>query len=121
MAKIVFCEDSTLIQKMIQVALRSTPHEIHFAADGVEGLAIIERERPDLIFSDVGMPEMDGFQLTDAVKARSHLAHIPIVFLTAQSDQAGTVESYPGVAGHLLKPFSPEDLRAKIVEYCGGA
>ena len=39
----------------------------------------------------------------------------------ASVDQGGTVESYPGVAGHLLKPFSPEDLRAKVIEYCGDA
>jgi CheY-like chemotaxis protein len=86
MAKIVCCEDSALMQKMIAVALRPTTHELFVAADGAEGLALVERERPDLVFTDVSMPVMGGFELADALKARPDLAHIPVVFLTAGSD-----------------------------------
>src|SRR5579883_406575 len=93
MAKIVFCEDSPLIQKLIGLALRSTTHEVHLAADGAEGLALIERERPDLVFTDVSMPNVDGYQLADALKARPDLAHIPIIIMTASGDQEQLAEA----------------------------
>jgi len=115
MAKIVFCEDEVRIQKLIRAMLRSTPHEIFIASDGIEGLAIIERERPDLIFTDVSMPNCDGFQLADAVKARPLLTHIPIIFVTAFAQRAEMEEGYRhGAIDYLIKPFSPADLRARI-------
>jgi CheY-like chemotaxis protein len=117
MAKIVFCEDSPVIQKLIGVALRSTAHEVHIAGDGAAGLALIERERPDLVFTDVSMPEMDGYQLADALKARPELAHIPIIIMTASGDQEQLDEGYRhGAAGHFGKPFAAADLRAKVDE-----
>ncbi|TMC23213.1 MAG: response regulator [Chloroflexi bacterium] len=69
MAKLLFCEDEELIQKLIHYALRKTGHELHFASDGNEGLALIENLRPDLIFTDISMPGCDGFQFADAVRA----------------------------------------------------
>ncbi len=121
MAKIVFCEDSPVIQKLIGLALRATAHEVLLAADGTEGLALIERERPDLVFTDVAMPGLDGFQLVAAVKARPDLAHIPVVLMTATSDAEQLAEGYrQGATGYLAKPFSAAALRAKIDELLSG-
>lgn len=117
MAKIVFCEDSGVIQKLIGLAMRSTAHEIHIASDGAEGLELIERERPDLVFTDVSMPNMDGFELTAALKARPHLAHIPVILMTATGDQDQLDEGYRhGAVGHFNKPFNAANLRARIDE-----
>ncbi len=117
MAKIVFCEDSPIIQKLIGLALRSTQHEVHIAADGAEGLELIERERPDVVFTDVSMPNVDGFQLADALKARPDLAHIPIIIMTASGDQEQLDEGWRhGAAGHFAKPFAAAALRAKVDE-----
>jgi CheY-like chemotaxis protein len=115
MALIVFCEDDPTIQKLIRVALRTTPHEILLASDGDEGFALIEQMRPDLIFTDVSMPGLNGLQLCDAVKARPDLAQIPIIFVTASVQRSEIEEGYRhGVLDYLVKPFSPADLRAKI-------
>lgn len=115
MAKIVFCEDEVRIQKLIRTMLRSTSHEIYIASDGIEGLSLIESERPDLIFTDVSMPGCDGFQLTDAIKARPHLAQIPVIFVTAFAQRAEMEEGFRhGAISYLTKPFSPSDLRTKI-------
>jgi CheY-like chemotaxis protein len=115
MAKIVFCEDEVRIQKLIRTMLRSTSHEIYMASDGIEGLSLIECERPDLIFTDVSMPRCDGFQLTDAIKARPHLAQIPIIFVTAFAQRTEMEEGFRhGAISYLTKPFSPSDLRTKI-------
>jgi CheY-like chemotaxis protein len=122
MAKVVFCEDSAVIQKLIGLALRSTAHEVHIASDGAAGLEIIERERPDAVFTDVSMPNMDGFQLADALKARPHLAHIPIVIMTATGDQEQLDEGHRhGAVDHFAKPFNAADLRAKVDEVAGRA
>jgi CheY-like chemotaxis protein len=122
MAKIVCCEDSALMQKMIAVALRPTTHELFVAADGAEGLALVERERPDLVLTDVSMPVMGGFELADALKARPDLAHIPVVFLTAGSDGVPSDEAeHHGGAAYLIKPFSPGELRTKIDELLAGS
>ncbi len=115
MAKIVFCEDEVRIQKLIRTMLRSTTHEIYIASDGIEGLSLIECERPDLIFTDVSMPRCDGFQLSDAIKERPHLAQIPIIFVTAFAQRAEMEEGFRhGATSYLTKPFSPSDLRTKI-------
>src|SRR5438270_9767648 len=94
MAKIIFCEDEERIQKLIRIMLRGSLHEIHIASDGIEGLELIESERPDLIFTDVSMPRCDGFQMADIVKARPHLAHIPIIFVTAFAQRIEKEEGY---------------------------
>ncbi len=115
MTKIIFCEDEVRIQKLIRTTLRSSLHEIYIASDGVEGLALIEKERPDLIFTDISMPNCDGLQLVDEVKARPELAHIPIIFVTAFAQDSEMEEGYQhGASGYLIKPFSPADLRMKI-------
>ncbi len=118
MAKLVFCEDDPTIQKLVRVALRATPHQLYIATDGAEGLALIERERPDMIFTDVAMPIMDGFQLLDMLKARPALARIPVIFMTASVQRHQMEEGYrQSVADYLTKPFTVAELRAKIDEY----
>lgn len=118
MSRVVFCEDDPMIRKLVETAFRSTTHEVHIAEDGKLGFALIERVRPDVVFSDVAMPEMDGFELADAMHARPDLAHIPIVFMTA-SVQREQVEACfrHGAAGHLAKPFTMAELRARVAQF----
>lgn len=117
MARIVFCEDEEQIRKLIQAAMRSTDHAIEMTVNGRDGLAAIEREAPELIVTDLAMPEMGGFALADAIHARPELNHIPIMFVTA-SVQRGDVARFGehGAAGYLAKPFSPKALREKVDE-----
>lgn len=118
MAKLVFCEDNPTIQKMIRVALRSTPHDVFIGDDGIVGLELIEREHPDVIFTDVLMPRLDGLGLTDAVKKRPDLAHIPVILVSASAQRIQLEEGFRhGAVDYLTKPFSPAELRAKVEEY----
>ena len=118
MSKVVFCEDDPMIRKLIQTALRSTTHDVPVADDGKEGLALIEQVRPDVVFSDVAMPKMDGFELAEAIRARPDLAHIPIVFMTASVQRQQIDECFRhGAAGHLAKPFTMAELRARIAQF----
>ena len=88
------------------------------AGDGKEGLDLIECHRPDVVFSDVAMPEMNGFELADAMRARPDLAHIPIVFMTASVQREQIDECFRhGAAGHLAKPFTMAELRARMAQF----
>jgi CheY-like chemotaxis protein len=117
MAKLVFCEDNPLIQKLIAATLRASGHEVEIVADGLAGLAIIEQDPPDAVFTDLAMPGMDGFQLCSEIKARPALAHIPVVVVSASAQRHQIAEAYRrGAADYLAKPFSTAELRAKIDE-----
>ena len=107
-----------MIRKLVQAALRSTTHDVHIAEDGKRGLDLIERLRPDVVFSDVAMPVMDGFELADAMRAMPDIAHIPIVFMTASLQREQIDECFRhGAAGHLAKPFTMAELRARVAQY----
>ena len=107
-----------MIRKLVETALRGTTHEVHFAENGVQGLALIDRVRPDVVFSDVAMPEMDGFAMADAVRATPEIAHIPIVFMTASVQREQIDECFRhGAAGHLAKPFTMSELRARVAQF----
>ncbi|HET8568809.1 MAG TPA: response regulator [Candidatus Limnocylindria bacterium] len=116
-SKVVFCEDDPMIQKVIRAALRTTDHEVHVASDGAEGLALIKRVRPDVVFTDVAMPGLDGYALAKALKADPETRDIPIVFMTAsvQRAQLDRAAAY-GVTSVLAKPFTMADLRARVDE-----
>jgi CheY-like chemotaxis protein len=117
-SRVVFCEDDPMIRKLVQAALRSTTHEVHVAENGRQGLDLIAKVRPDVVFSDVAMPEMDGFELADALRARPDLAHIPIVFMTASVQREQIDECFRhGAAGHLAKPFTMAELRVRVAQY----
>lgn len=122
MGKIVFCEDDPMIRKLIQAALRNAPHEVHIAADGEEGLALIGRIRPDVVFSDVSMPRLDGYQLQEALRASPETANVPIVFMTASVQRAQIDDAIGhGAAGVLTKPFTTADLRARVADFMAAA
>jgi CheY-like chemotaxis protein len=117
-SRVVFCEDDPMIRKLVQTALRNTSHEVHIADDGKLGLDLIKRVRPDVVFSDVAMPGMDGFELADAMRAMLDLAHIPIVFMTASVQREQIDECFRhGAAGHLAKPFTMAELRARVAQF----
>jgi CheY-like chemotaxis protein len=120
MAKIVFCEDDPMVQKLVRLTLRSTPHDIYVAGNGAEGLVLIERELPQVVFTDISMPELDGLQLIQKLQARAHLKHIPVVVVTASVQPHQMEELYRhAVADILEKPFSVHELRAKVDQFAG--
>jgi CheY-like chemotaxis protein len=122
MACIVFCEDDPTIQKLIRISLRATGHDIHIASDGAEGMMLIERLRPHLVFTDVSMPSMDGIQLCTALRAQTELAHIPIVIMTASGSRSDLNEVMrQDTLAVILKPFSTQDLRRMIERFLSNA
>lgn len=117
MSTIVFCEDDPSIRKLIEQAMRGSGHTIHVAADGEEGLRIVEVTHPDLIVTDVAMPVVNGLELAARIRSTAHLASTAIVFMTA-SVQARDLAEYQLLTEipPLQKPFSIAQFRARIAE-----
>jgi CheY-like chemotaxis protein len=120
MAKIVFCEDDVMIRKLIHFALRSSDHEILMADDGIAGLELIRAERPDLIVTDLMMPEMSGLELCRAVRSDPTIRNIPIIVLTASVQRHQAEASFrDGANAFLPKPFTADELRTTIAHHLG--
>jgi signal transduction histidine kinase len=91
------------------------PYRIATASDGASGLEQARALQPDLILSDVMMPEMSGDELVRAIQAEPALASTPVVLLSARADEAFRVRALrDGAADYLLKPFAAEELRARV-------
>jgi two-component system, OmpR family, alkaline phosphatase synthesis response regulator PhoP len=114
-ATILFCEDDPTISKLIQLAMRKTTHRVLMAINGREGLEMARQHKPDLIVTDLSMPEMNGIELFDKVRADPELKSTPMAFLTASTQRSliHSARTRPSEA-LLVKPFSPSQLRAQI-------
>ena len=85
------------------------------AADGKEALATIEKDMPDVVITDLMMPNMDGLELTAHIKRSQDLSHIPVILLTAKSAIESRLEAMKeGADDYVTKPFEPEYLRARV-------
>jgi len=117
-ARILFCEDNPTIRRLLEVSLRGGPHEVEIAPDGAAGLALAERWRPDLIITDISMPDMDGFALVTAVRAHPTLSAVPVLVMSAtmERDKLESIVAQ-GANGFLTKPFSPQSLREAIAAH----
>jgi two-component system, cell cycle response regulator DivK len=116
--RVLVIEDTEDNRQIIRDLLSSVGYELIEAADGAEGVAMAQSQRPDLILMDIQLPEMDGYEATRRIRAISELAHVPIIAVTSYAlsgDEAKTRAA--GCDGYIAKPFSPRQLLAKIREF----
>ena len=112
--RILLVEDNADVSAYLQSCL--TPHyQVHLASNGNEGLRKALAIVPDLIISDVMMPEMDGYELCQRLKADLRASHIPIILLTARADASSRLTGLRrGADAYLSKPFEEEELHVQI-------
>lgn len=111
---ILVVEDNPQLQQHI-VEILSPTYCILTADSGKAGLELAQSEMPDIIISDVMMPEMDGFELTNRIKSEEQTCHIPIILLTAKIDLESQLKGLTFEADHYLtKPFSVEVLTLTV-------
>ncbi|MGQ1788425.1 hybrid sensor histidine kinase/response regulator transcription factor [Saccharicrinis sp. GN24d3] len=85
------------------------------AIDGKNGLALIKEKSPDLIISDVMMPEMNGYELCEAIRSDIAISHIPIVLLTAKTDEEAQMSAFASSADAFInKPFNQKILKIRV-------
>ena len=111
---ILIVEDNIELLMLMQTLLSSKYH-IATAQNGREALEVIERQDLDLIISDVMMPEMDGNELTRQLKEEPNTSHLPIILLTAKTQDSERKESMLlGADDYITKPFKMGDLELRI-------
>jgi response regulator RpfG family c-di-GMP phosphodiesterase/signal transduction histidine kinase len=111
---ILFVDDTLDMRKFVY-SLLENEYNITTAVNGKDGLEKALKIKPDIILSDVMMPEMDGYELTKLIKADETLKGIPVILLTAKADVAMKIEGLEvGADDYLSKPFNSKELKARI-------
>ena len=111
---ILIVDDSVTVIEQLRSILEEY-FKISVALDGQTAISIVENSQPDLILLDIGMPEMDGFEVCEKVKSTPSMRNIPIIFLTATKTFEDEERGFAlGAADFVSKPFSPNILLARI-------
>jgi two-component system response regulator VicR len=110
--KVVCVEDDPGMIDLIKLILTRKGYEVTGASGGREGLEAIERERPVLVLLDLMMPDMDGWEVYQQMKASEAMKHIPVIVITAKAQSIDKVLGLhiAKVDDYVTKPFSPQDL-----------
>jgi two-component system response regulator VicR len=111
--KMILCiEDEQEMIDLIRLILSRRGFEIRGANGGKEGLAIIRKEHPDLVLLDLMMPEMDGWEVYQQMKADDATKNIPVIVVTAKAQSIDKVLGLhiAKVDDYIAKPFSPQEL-----------
>ncbi|MBE0571923.1 MAG: response regulator transcription factor [Ignavibacteriaceae bacterium] len=114
MKKILLVDDEVDILEFLKYNLEQDNFEVLVSSNGKDALKKIS-QNPDLIVLDIMMPEMDGFELYQQIKANKEYQDIPIIFLTAKSGETDEIKGLDlGASDYIQKPISPKKLIARI-------
>ena len=110
--KVLIADDEENIRRVLETRLKLHGYVVAAAENGAKAMELFHAFRPDLAVVDVMMPELDGFAVTEQIRAQSE---IPIILLTALSDVANRITGLElGADDYMVKPFSPKELEARI-------
>jgi signal transduction histidine kinase/ligand-binding sensor domain-containing protein/DNA-binding response OmpR family regulator len=113
-SKILIVEDNNELREYL-VSLFHHHYETHAATNGKEALSLLSQIMPDVILSDVMMPEINGLELCEKVKTNPKTAHIPVILLTARAAAVNELEGLEsGADDYIVKPFNPQLLLTKV-------
>jgi CheY-like chemotaxis protein len=118
--RVLVVEDQEFNRDLLVQILEEDAYTVLVSVDGADAIARAERERPDLILMDFGMPVMDGWEATRRIKAHPALRHIPIIAITSHAmvgDEQRAREA--GCDDYMAKPIHEDELRAKIRHFIG--
>ena len=109
---ILIVEDDKEIREGVEIYLRSQGYEVFQAADGVEGLKVLEQEEIHLAIVDIMMPRMDGIQMTMKLREKYDF---PVIMLSAKSEEVDKITGLNlGADDYVTKPFTPMELMARV-------
>lgn len=110
--RVLVVEDEPILLEALEYNLTRQGYQVYTAGDGLAGLEIAQRERPDLIVLDIMLPKMDGLEVCQAVRQEMNT---PILMLTARADEVDRVVGLEmGADDYLTKPFSIRELLARV-------
>jgi two-component system, OmpR family, KDP operon response regulator KdpE len=111
-AKILIVDDEPQITRVLRTALSTQGYSLRIAANGVEGMEAVHTWKPDLVVTDVSMPEMNGIELCREIRA---VSEVPIIVLSVRNQEAMKIEALDaGADDYVTKPFSIQELQARV-------
>ncbi|GAB0112240.1 response regulator [Pseudoalteromonas distincta] len=112
--RILIVDDEPANLKVMREVL-GNQYRMSFAKSGSAALALLEKELPKLILLDIMMPDMNGFEVCQTIKANPKTSHIPIIFVTALGDESDEYKGFElGAVDYITKPISPAIVRARV-------
>jgi DNA-binding response OmpR family regulator len=110
--RVLVVDDEVRITKFLELKLKATGYEVYTAHSGLEALAQVQAQEPDLIVLDINMPGKDGFETLKQIRAGSS---VPVIMLSAREANTDKVKGLQmGADDYLAKPFNPDELIARI-------
>ncbi|WP_226638087.1 response regulator [Brevundimonas poindexterae] len=104
-------DDSPTMRRMLRMALEKASFNVVQADDGVQGLEVLADSTPDVVITDINMPNLDGFGFIEAVRADGRYTGMPILVLSTESSMDKKKRARDaGATGWIVKPFDPEKL-----------
>jgi CheY-like chemotaxis protein len=120
MARILFVDDDPLTLETLKRSVELFEHEAILASSGSEAQALVADQPPDLIMTDMNLPDMDGLSLVRQFKDNPRVAQIPVVVLSASPEvDAGDLSLAAGAEEFVTKPIRLQDLQDMINRYTG--
>jgi pilus assembly protein CpaE len=115
MARVLLIDDEPIYYKMIVHALKPHGYEVEFARTGMDGLKTVPLFNPDVIITDVRLPDLSGYDVARRLRRDPRFEGIPLIFLTSQADLSNKLKAFEvGADDYLSKPFQPEELVARV-------
>ncbi len=116
--KIMVIDDSSTIRKTAETLLKRAGFEVITAADGFEAMSVVADQHPDIIFIDIMMPRLDGYQTCALIKNNKQFGSTPIVMLSSKDGLFDRARGkLAGSEQHIHKPFTQDDLVNAINKY----
>jgi DNA-binding response OmpR family regulator len=112
---ILVADDEEDLRELVSYRLSRSGYEVVEAVDGQEALELATERTPDLMVLDVMMPRLDGYELTRRVREQDSLRSVPVILLTARSQETDVSRGFDvGADDYLKKPFNPDELVARV-------
>ena len=119
--RVLVIDDSNTIRRSAEIFLRQGGHEVVLAEDGFDALAKVNDHAPQLIFCDILMPRLDGYQTCAIIKRNPKFAHVPVIMLSSKDGLFDKARGrMVGSEDYLTKPFTKDQLLRAVRQY-GGA
>jgi twitching motility two-component system response regulator PilG len=110
-ARVLVIDDSNTIRRSAEIFLRQGGHEVLLAEDGFDALSKVNDHVPELIFCDILMPRLDGYQTCAIIKRNPRFAHVPVIMLSSKDGLFDKARGrMVGSQDYLTKPFTKEQL-----------
>jgi len=119
--KLLLADDSVTIQRVIELTFADEDVQVVAVGNGQEAIERIQRDRPDIVLADAGMPQRNGYEVAAFIKGQPSLAHIPVVLLTGAFEPVDEGRARAaGCDGVLVKPFEPQIVISRVKDLLAG-